>query len=232
MRTRRDALAEGLAAVEDRIGRACAAVGRDRDELTLVVVTKYFPASDVELLAGLGVRDVGENRVQEAVAKYADLPVRGDLTLHFIGQLQSNKARQVATVADVVHSVDRAKLVPALDRGAAASGRRLGALVQVSLDDATGRGGALPHEVPALADRIAQAPHLDLLGVMAVAPLGGDPGAAFARLAEVAARIRSEHPGATWVSAGMSGDLEAAVGEGATHLRVGTAILGTRPSLG
>ncbi len=232
MSSRRDEIAAGLAAVEERIVRACTAAGRDRAEVTLVAVTKFFPASDVTILAGLGVRDVGENRAQEAAAKYADLPCRGDLTLHFIGQLQSNKARQVAATADVVHSLDRGRLVAALDRAAGERGRRLGALVQVGLDDASGRGGAGPADAPALADLVADAEHLDLRGVMAVAPLGADPAAAFARLAEVAARIRADHPDATWVSAGMSGDLEEAVSAGATHLRVGTAILGTRPSLG
>ena len=151
--------------------------------------------------------------------------------MHFIGQLQSRKSGSVARYADTVHSLDRPKLVATLDRGAAAAGRRLQALVQVSLDDDPGRGGVLPGDVRRLADEVAEAPHLDLRGVMAVAPLGADPGQAFAALREVAAGVRSDHPEATWISAGMSADLEAAVANGATHLRVGTAILGSRPPL-
>ena len=152
--------------------------------------------------------------------------------MHFIGQLQSNKAASVAHYADVVQSLDRAKVVRALDRAAGQLGRRLDVTVQVRLDEAEGRGGVVPGEARALADLVAGAQSLTLRGVMAVAPLGGDPRAAFARLREVADGIRGDHPDATWVSAGMSGDLEAAVAEGATHLRVGSAILGSRESHG
>ena len=234
--SRRDELAAGLAAVRERIERACAESGRSPDELELVAVTKFFPASDADLLAELGVRHIGENRHQEAADKVAALRHRDQLTVHFIGQLQTNKAAAVATYADVVQSVDRLRLVEALQKGAHRAGRRLGALVQVSLDEADagqheGRAGAAPEDVPLLADAVAQAPDLDLLGVMAVAPLGGDPAPAFARLREVARGIQQDHPNATWVSAGMSGDLEAAIAHGATHLRVGSAILGSRPSL-
>jgi hypothetical protein len=233
-RHRAEALAQGLRAVEARIASACAASGRRRDDVTLVVVTKTFPASDVRLLAGLGVADVGESRDQEAVPKVAEcagLPMRW----HFVGRLQTNKAVSVARYAHWVHSVDRARLVPALARGAATGGRRLGCLVQVSLDlDAAQRarrGGAAPDDVPGLADSVVAAEGLDLVGVMAVAPLGADPVAAFERLAAVAERVRSDHPGAVAVSAGMSADLEAAVAWGATHLRVGSAVLGSRPVL-
>ena len=231
--TRRDELAAGLAAVRQRVERACAASGRRPDELVLVAVTKFFPASDADLLAELGVRHIGENRHQEAVEKVAELRHRDQLTVHFIGQLQTNKAAAVAAYADVVQSVDRLRLVDALQKGAHRADRRLGVLVQVSLDatDHEGRAGAAPDDVPLLADAVAQAPDLDLLGVMAVAPLGGDPAPAFARLREVARGIQGDHPDATWVSAGMSGDLEAAIAHGATHLRVGSAILGSRPSL-
>jgi PLP dependent protein len=228
--TRADEIAERLAAVRDRIDSACAAAGRSSDEITLVVVTKFFPASDVRLLAGLGVRDVGENRHQEAVEKAAeceDLDVRW----HFIGGLQSNKAAAVAAYADVVHSVDRAKLVTGLARGASERGRDLECLVQVSLDPpgASGRSGCDPDDVPALVERIQGAEGLELRGVMGVAPLGGDPDEAFARLAEIASATRREAPEATWISAGMSGDLEHALRHGATHLRIGSAVLGPRP---
>jgi pyridoxal phosphate enzyme (YggS family) len=226
---RRDELADRLDEVQARISRALAAAGRT-DEPALVVVTKFFPASDVDLLAELGVTAIGENRDQEAAAKCAEIVHRDRLAVHFIGQLQSNKAGSVAHYADVVQSVDRAKVVRALDRGAEQAGRRLEVTVQVNLDEAPGRGGVAPGEVRALADLVAAAGSLTLRGVMAVAPLGGDPRAAFARLREVADDIRHDHPDATWVSAGMSGDLEAAVAEGATHLRVGSAILGSRES--
>jgi len=229
---RRSELERGLSGVHERIERACDAAGRDPADVTLIAVTKFFPASDVDLLVDLGVRDIGENRHQEARDKVARLHTRGELTVHFIGQLQTNKAAGVAEYADVVHSVDRLRLVEALDRGAHRAGRQLGALVEVALDEEQGRGGVAPAEAPLVADGIAAAAHLDLRGVMAVAPLGGDPAPAFARLAEVARGIRASHPGARWLSAGMSGDLEAAVAHGATHLRVGSAILGSRPSHG
>jgi PLP dependent protein len=234
---RRAALRTGLDATVRRIDDACMAAGRPRKEVHLVVVTKFFPASDVRLLAELGVTDVGENRDQEAGAKLEELGgLRERLRVHFIGQLQTNKAASVAGYADVVHSVDRPRLVAALDKGAARHERRLEVLVQVDLGGctdgtATGRGGAAPEHVLRLADAIAGARQLRLRGVMAVAPLGADPRRAFARLREVAAGIRAEHPLADWISAGMSGDLEAAVAEGATHLRVGSAILGSRPPL-
>ena len=231
--TRRDELAAGLAGVRGRIERACAAAGRSPDDVELVAVTKFFPATDADLLAELGVRHVGENRHQEAVEKVARLRHRDLLTVHFIGQLQTNKAAAVAEYADVVQSVDRLRLVEALQKGAHRTGRRLGVLVQVSLDegDHEGRAGARPEDATLVADAVAQAPDLDLLGVMAVAPLGADPAPAFGRLREVADGIRATHPRATWVSAGMSADLEAAIAHGATHLRVGSAILGSRPSL-
>ncbi len=234
---RLEQLRDNLAAVHDRIARGCAEAGRDPEDVTLVVVTKYFPASDVLLLHRLGVRHFGENRDQEASEKFREVrrelseSGRHDLTLHFIGQLQSNKAAHVAGYADVVESVDRAKLVPPLAKGAHAAERRLEVLVQVSLDGATSRGGALPHDADTLADAVAAAGALELRGVMAVAPRGSDPDEAFARLHDVADGIRDRHPRADWISAGMSADLEAALRHGATHLRVGTAILGSRPSL-
>lgn len=235
---RREELSVGLAQVEERITAACRAAGRPRGDVTLIAVTKNFPRSDVELLCELGVTDIGENRDQEASAKIAALPpeIRQRLQVHFIGRLQSNKAHSVATYADTVHSIDREKLVLALDRAAAAAGRDINALVQVSLagDDLaeSGRGGIPPAGVAELAKSIAAASHLRLRGLMAVAPLGGDPSEAFAKLASVALAVRADHPAATWVSAGMSADLEAAVVNGATHLRVGSAILGSRPPVG
>ncbi|MFL6159636.1 MAG: YggS family pyridoxal phosphate-dependent enzyme [Marmoricola sp.] len=230
--SRRDELAGNLDAVRVRIEAACAAAGRDPGEVGLVVVTKYFPPSDVRLLADLGVRDVGENKHQEAQAKAADC---ADLSLvwHFIGGLQSNKAAAVAAYADVVESVDRPKLVSGLNRGAGERDAVLDCLVQVSLDPpgASGRSGADPSDVPGLADAIAAAEHLRLAGVMAVAPLGEPARPAFERLAQVAERLRADHPEAATVSAGMSGDLEEAIACGATRLRIGSSVLGPRPSI-
>ncbi|HSK26244.1 MAG TPA: YggS family pyridoxal phosphate-dependent enzyme [Jiangellales bacterium] len=225
---RRDELAAGLAGVRGRIAAACALAQRPADSVTLVVVTKTFPAADVRLLASLGVHDVGENRDQEAAPKAAECDDL-DLVWHFVGQLQTNKAGSVARYAHVVHSLDRVRVVDAVSRAADAAARVVTGLVQVNLDERAGRGGARPEDVPAVADRIAAAPGLRLGGVMAVAPLDAPPAPAFARLLEVAARLRADHPGATWVSAGMSADLEAAIEHGATHVRVGSAILGERP---
>ena len=232
MSERRQQLAAGLAAVRARIETACAEAGRDVEDVSLVVVTKFFPVSDLRLLADLGVRDVGENRHQEAEAKAAECADL-DLVWHFVGGLQSNKAAAVAAYADVVHSLDRAKLVPALARGAEDRGRPLDVLVQVSLDPpgASGRSGADPGRVLDLAALVADADHLRLRGLMAVAPLGEDPAGAFARLAEAHLALLADHPTATWLSAGMSGDLEHAVRAGATHVRVGSAVLGSRPQV-
>lgn len=222
---RRAELAANLHDVEERIAAACRAAGRARSEVTLVAVTKTWPATDAALLRDLGVTDLGENRDQEARPKAAAVP---DVRWHFVGRLQTNKAASVASYADVVEVVDRPHLVEALAAGAARAGRELDVLVQVSLDADPGRGGALADDVPALADAVEAAPGLRLAGVMAVAPLDEDPAAAFARLAAVAAALRADHPAATVVSAGMSGDLEQAIAAGATHVRVGTALLGPR----
>ncbi|KQW53860.1 alanine racemase [Nocardioides sp. Root1257] len=227
---RRDELATNLETVRGRIDGACVEAGRSPDDVRLVVVTKFFPASDVRLLADLGVTDVGENRHQEAEAKAAECADLG-LTWHFIGGLQSNKAAAVAAYADVVESVDRAKLVTGLSRGAHARSHEVDVLLQVSLDPPgrEGRAGADPSDLPALAAAVEDAGMLRLRGLMAVAPLGEDPRPAFERLAEIHRDLLAEHPGATWVSAGMSGDLEHAIHAGATHVRVGSAVLGSRP---
>lgn len=230
MSTRLDEIRANLAAVRERIARAAVAADRDPADVGLVVVTKFFPASDVRLLADLGVSDVGENRHQEAEAKAAacaDLALRW----HFIGGLQSNKAAAVARYADVVESVDRASLVGRLDRGAAETGRQVDVLVQVSLDPPgrDDRAGVVPEELAALAAEVDAAPHLVLRGLMAVAPLGEDPAEAFDRLAGIRSDFLEQHPSATRLSAGMSGDLEAAIAAGATHVRIGSAVLGSRP---
>ena len=232
---RRAELASNLEVVRQRIGTACAAAGRSPDEVTLTVVTKFFPASDVLLLADLGVADVGENRQQEAeekIAACASLHLRW----HFVGNLQSNKAAAVARHVDVVESVDRTKLLAGLSRGAHERGTPLDCLVQVNLDpdggDASGRGGAAPESVVELAEQVSASDGLRLRGLMAVAPPDQDPRPAFEELARLAVQIRRVQPAATWISAGMSGDLEQAVESGATHVRIGSAVLGTRPLLG
>lgn len=239
MNERAKELAENLHKVETRIADACAAAGRERDEVTLIVVTKTYPASDVRLLHELGVRHVAENRDQDAAPKAAacaDL----SLTWHFVGQLQTNKVRSVAGYADVVQSVDRLKLVSSLSAAAVRADRELGALIQVALDADSGargeRGGVAPDGIGELAAAVAEAPGLRLDGLMTVAPLAGPYAdrqqAAFERLLELSSLLRSDHPAANMVSAGMSADLEAAVTAGATHVRVGTAVLGVRPRLG
>lgn len=230
--SREQEIADGLERVRSRIAAACADAGRDPEEVGLVVVTKFFPASDVKILADLGVTDVGENRHQEAQAKAAecaDLPLRW----HFIGGLQSNKAAAVASYSDVVESVDRVKLVKGLQRGAHERGHEVDVLLQVSLDppDRDGRAGADPAQLPDLATAVEEAGALRLRGLMAVAPLGEDPAAAFERLAEIRAGFRADHPDADVLSAGMSGDLEQAIAAGATHVRVGSAVLGQRPPI-
>lgn len=235
---RRAELERNLAAVRERIAAAARACGRDPASVTLIAVTKTYPASDVALLASLGVPDIGENRDQEAAPKAAAMAAGGiDVRWHFIGQLQRNKARSVVRYASMVHVVDRVPLVLALDRarqeiGAAGGVPPLDVLVQVSLDDEPGRGGAVVADVPKVAAAVASAPALRLAGVMAIAPVGVKPEPALLRLAAVAQALRQEYPQATIVSAGMSGDLESAVAVGATHVRIGSALLGARALLG
>lgn len=239
MTDRRTELADNLAAVEERIASACVAAGRKREEVTLVVVTKTYPASDVRLLHELGVRHVAENRDQDAAPKAAacsDL----DISWHFVGQLQTNKVRSVASYADIVQSIDRLKLVASLSTAAVRSVREIGCLIQVALDAESGergeRGGVAPDGIEELAAAVDGSPGLRLDGLMTVAPLAGPYAgreqAAFERLMEFSSSLRAGHPAANMVSAGMSADLEQAVAAGATHVRVGTAVLGVRPRLG
>ena len=231
---RRAELAANLADVRARIAAAEAAAGRVPGSVGLVVVTKTWPASDVRLLAALGVTEVAENRDQEARPKQAECADLG-LRWHFVGQLQRNKARHVVGYCDVVESVDRPELALALDHAAHEAGRRIDVLLQVDLADPPqpGRGGVVPERLGELADLVAErCPALRLTGVMAVAPLDEDPRTAFVRLARLAADLRQVHPEARELSAGMSHDLEEAVAAGATHVRVGTSVLGARPTLG
>jgi PLP dependent protein len=232
---RRAELVGSLGAVRARIAAACEQAGRDPRSITLIAVTKTYPATDVATLAELGVTDVGESKDQEARAKIADLGGELGLRWHVVGQLQSNKARSVVSYAHAVHSVDRPKIATAL-AGAAERAERptpLDVFVQVSLDGDPDRGGVPVDELTDLTDTVAGLGPLRLRGLMAVPPIGAEADAAFSTLAELAGRVRADHPEADALSAGMSGDLEAAVRHGATHVRVGTALLGRRaPTFG
>jgi len=225
-------LAGNLRTVRERIDAAARAAGREPSSVALLAVSKTWPADAVRALAALGQLDFGENRAQELLGKAGEL---SDLPLHwhFIGQLQRDRAAAVARLGAVVHTVDRASLARTLDRAGQDGGRPVDVLVQVDLGGSVGeiaaRGGAAPDDLPALADLVAGCAGLRLRGLMAVAPRGEDPGPAFERLAGLAERLRDAHPDAVELSAGMSGDLEAAVAAGATVVRVGTALFGDRP---
>jgi len=234
---RRAELAAALTAVRERIAAACTDAGRPATEVRLVAVTKTFPATDAALLTDLGMLDLGENREQEAAAKVAELrELRPDAAVrwHMVGRLQRNKARSVARWAAEIQSVDSVRLARALDKGAGAAraeGERdgpLAVLVQASIDGDPDRGGCPLDGLPELADEVAGSGELRLRGLMAVAPLGMDPGEAFGSLARAAMRLRRDHPDATELSAGMTNDLEIAITHGSTCVRVGTALLGTR----
>ena len=219
-------LAERLAAVRGGIADAARAAGRAPEELTTIVVTKFHPAALVRELAALGVRDVGENRHQEAQEKAAELADL-DLRWHFVGQLQSKKARQVRRYASAIHSVDRLSLVDALR----SEDGDIDAFVQLNLTDDPGRGGVADRDLEPLVEHILDTPGLRLVGVMAVAPLDEEPARAFERVRAASDRVRSLAPQATSISAGMSQDYREAIAAGATHLRIGTAITGNRPPL-
>ncbi len=226
---RREELALNLQEIRSRVAAACIAADRRPEDVSIITVTKTWPASDIKILADLGVHEIGESRDQEAREKFEELSSLG-LRWHFIGQFQTNKANRIAQYADVVHSIDRLNAVEALARAASNVDRTITALVQVSLDQTptVGRGGASPGEYLKVADAIAQSSHLHLGGVMAVAPLGESSDTAFGRLEELAAKFQAEFPDSKMVSAGMSDDLVEAVAHGATHLRIGSAIMGSR----
>ena len=233
MSNRLSEIQSNLEIIQTRIKNSCSAAGRDISEITLIAVTKTYPASDVDLLKQLGIENVGENRDQEASSKNAE--VKNEFKWHFIGQLQSNKAKSVVNYADLIHSVDRWSLAKEIQKSAQGINKVQPVLIQVDLDqsgpDPT-RGGIWPAELSELASSIRQASHLDLQGLMSVAPLGEKPELAFARLKEIRVGFLKEHPQAQILSAGMSDDLEAAILHGATHLRIGSALLGERPKIG
>ncbi|WP_103383156.1 YggS family pyridoxal phosphate-dependent enzyme [Pseudonocardia dioxanivorans] len=241
MDDRREELARRLAQVRERIASACAAAGRDPGEVAMLAVTKTIPARDVALLHALGLRDFGENRAQEAAAKVVEVaellgnpPAGAAPRWYFVGGLQRNKARLVAPWVTRVESVDSARLADALDaqaRRAADDGERDGplpVLLQYSVDGDPGRGGVARDGLLTLASHVAGCAGLRLDGLMAVAPLHADPEEAFADVAAAAEVLRAEHPAATVLSAGMSGDLDVAIRHGSTCVRVGTALVGER----
>lgn len=233
MNDRRTELAANLAILQAQIADDCARAGRHPSEVTVIAVSKTWPSSDIRLLHELGVRDFGENRDQEAQRKAEEL---ADLSLrwHFIGQLQTNKAKHVASYANMVHSVDRIELIRALQSAASPVQREIDCLLQVSLDPAApaGRGGVQPIALAELAKELDAAAPLRLAGLMAVVPLGMPTRDAFRRLMEVRAGFLAEFPTARILSAGMSGDFAEAISAGATHLRIGSILLGNRPQVG
>jgi len=210
--------------VQEQVAAAARQAGRSPEDITTIVVTKFHPASLVRELAEAGVKNVAENRHQEAVAKHQEL-LDTDLTWHFVGQLQSNKAKAVAQYCSVIHSVDRVSLVSPLSQVE----RDIDIFLEINLTDVAGRGGVEPSDLLALAERVLAEDNLRLRGVMAVAPLGEPPREAFDRVLVLHERLRTIAPEARDLSLGMSGDFVEAIAVGATHLRVGSAITGKRP---
>ncbi len=248
---RESELTHALAAVRSRLAAAAEAAGRNVSEIELLPITKFFPATDVAILSRLGCRAVGESREQEASAKVAEFARlrsaahRTDsrraglrpMQWHMVGQIQRNKARSLAQWAHTAHSIDSSRLVAALDRAVAAAlaeGRRsdpLRVYVQLSLDGDVSRGGidvTAPAAVDKVCAQVEAAKSLELIGLMGIPPLDGDPERAFDRLRSEHRRVLQSHPNALGLSAGMSNDLEIAVKHGSTCVRVGTALLGPR----
>jgi pyridoxal phosphate enzyme (YggS family) len=226
-------LQSNLGKINTKIAEACSRSKRNISEITLIAVTKTYPASDVDLLKQIGIENVGENKDQEATRKISQ--VKEKFSWHFIGQLQSNKAKSVVTYAELVHSVDRLSLAKELQKSASAIAKKQKVLIQVDLDQGgpdPNRGGVWPADLAALALFISQSENLELSGLMSVAPLGENPSVAFERLAQIRSEFLKNYPNALILSAGMSEDLEAAIEHGATHLRIGSALLGERPKIG
>jgi pyridoxal phosphate enzyme (YggS family) len=220
MSTRKAEIARNLQEVKERINLAAQSVNRDPTEIELIVVTKTFPISDIEILHDLGELNFGENRDQEAGPKAQAIPA----TWHFQGQIQSNKIKSICVWADVIHSISSEKEILKF----AQSARKHQVFLQVSLDGQSGRGGASRSDLAQLADLVNESNNLELLGLMAVAPIGVEPEKAFADLAQINQGLMSQFPNSKYLSAGMSGDFEAAIKFGATHIRVGSSILGSR----
>ena len=218
---RRSEITSNLQVVRDEISKAVASTGRSLDEITLIAVTKTFPASDVEILRDLGVTHFGENRDADAAPK-ADA-VAG--TWHFQGQIQSNKLKSITTWANVIHSLDEIRHFEVIEKSAP---HPLEIFCQVSLDGSEGRGGVSEQKLYELAQAIEKSATHRLQGLMAVAPLGVDPADAFSKLSAIHKAFMADFPKANKLSAGMSGDYIEAIAYGATHIRIGSSILGSR----
>jgi pyridoxal phosphate enzyme (YggS family) len=218
---RRSEITSNLQAVRDDISKAVASAGRSLDEITLIAVTKTFPASDVEILRDLGVTHFGENRDSDAAPKA--VAVAG--TWHFQGQIQSNKLKSITTWANVIHSLDEIRHFEVIEKSAP---HPLDIFCQVSLDGSEGRGGVSEQKLYELAQAIEKSATHRLQGLMAVAPLGVDPSAAFSKLSAIHKAFMADFPKANKLSAGMSGDYKEAIAHGATHIRIGSSILGSR----
>jgi pyridoxal phosphate enzyme (YggS family) len=222
MSSRAAEISKNLQAITARIVSAAESAGRDPEEITLIAVTKTFPVTDAKILYELGVRDFGENRDQEGSVKYSELP--GDSNWHFQGQIQSNKLKSIATWADVIHSIDDISHAKKLNSLVAMKE----IFIQVSLDNLPGRGGVNPEQILDFLAEVATLPNLKVRGLMAVAPLEEPPMEAFKRLKTLSEAVTKTHPNAWEISAGMSNDFEAAISQGATHIRIGSQILGVR----
>lgn len=239
--TREAELAAALTRVRERLAAAANAAGRNSDEIELLPITKFFPATDVLILAQLGCDAFGESREQEAAAKSAECnsaAPASSIRWHMVGRIQRNKARSIAGWAYAAHSVDSARLISALDRastGTLSEGRRSAPLrvyIQLSLDGDAERGGvdiAHPDLVDELCAQAHAADGLEFVGLMGIPPLGSDPEEAFARLQAEHQRVQKAYEQRLELSAGMSSDLEVAIKHGSTCVRVGTALLGQRP---
>jgi pyridoxal phosphate enzyme (YggS family) len=224
---RNEELQQNLNDIQNQIQKACDSAGRALCDVHLIAVSKTWPASDIRILHELGVRDFGESKDQEAIEKVAELSDL-DINWHFIGQVQTNKLNHIAKYADVVHALDRPKVITGLDAAAGKLNRQITGLLQISLDGDESRGGVRIEAALELADLLSKCENLSFGGVMAVAPISMEPDVAFAKLLNIAGQIQENHPTAKIISAGMSEDFESALKNGATHLRIGSALLGKR----
>jgi pyridoxal phosphate enzyme (YggS family) len=223
--SRKDQILSNLELVKEKISSAAQAAGRSPNEITLIAVTKTFPVSDLEILYELGVRNFGENRDQEAAPKVGVLPA--DITWHFQGGIQSNKLKSISNWASVIHSVDKFKYAQMISQFSVGKTKEI--FIQVSLDTLPqSREGVDPADLMQLAEQIMSLPNLEVKGLMAVAPLDQPTEQAFVRLQQIQQKFIQLYPAASSLSSGMSGDYELAISLGATHVRIGSSILGNR----
>lgn len=223
--SRKDQILSNLELVKEKISAAAQAAGRSPSEITLIAVTKTFPVSDLEILYELGVRNFGENRDQEAAPKVGVLPA--DITWHFQGGIQSNKLKSISNWASVIHSVDKFKYAQMISQFSVGKTKEI--FIQVSLDTLPqSREGVDPADLMQLAEQIMSLPNIQVKGLMAVAPLDQPTEQAFVRLQQIQQKFIQLYPAASSLSSGMSGDYELAISLGATHVRIGSSILGNR----